>query len=111
MSTIKLNTDYTCLEHLADDVWSLQGNLFPLSSQSEHMHYYSHIRMFEEFYKCNKKIQQYTVPQRKTYLTIKPHLHGSGDLSDPQCVHCLFSQDQRTAQDVRIVQAALEPKI
>ena len=27
MSTIKLNTDYTCPEHLADDVWSLQGNL------------------------------------------------------------------------------------
>ena len=55
--------------------------------------------------------QQYTVPQRKTYLTIKPHLQHSADLSDPQCVHYLFFQDQWTAQDVRIVQATLEQKI
>ena len=68
MSTIKLNTDYTCLEHLADDVWSLQGNLFLLSSQSEHMHYYSHIRMFEEFYKCNKKFSAvYSTPEKNLF--------------------------------------------
>ena len=41
---------------------------------------------------------------------IKPHLNDSADLPDPQCVHCLFFQDQWTAQDVRIVQAALEQK-
>ena len=42
---------------------------------------------------------------------IKPRLHDSADLSDPQCVYYLFFQDQRTAQDVRIAQAALEQKI
>ena len=40
----------------------------PLSSQSERTHYYSHIKMFEEFYNCNKKFSAvYCTPEKNLF--------------------------------------------